>query len=586
MPVRISPGADCSCDPNIADTCNRIESGKGNMDRVWFRSYDPRVPHSVEYPDECLPVLVDRIAAKQPQNTATEFYGARLTYAEFWEHVKRFAHALNSLGVGRNTRVAIMLPNCPQAVIAYYAILWLGAAVVMTNPLYVERELEHQWGDAEAEVAVVLDHLFPKVEKVIPQTKVRTVIVTSMREYFPLHFKWLYPIRAWQKKLFTAVPYDGSILNFTKLIRSSPPWNRPFAASLDDVAMLQYTGGTTGVIKGVVLSHRNILANVAQLAAWFPDIRWGGERFLALLPFFHVFGMTVSMNLPLFAGCTLILLPRFEVKELIRTVQKGKPTVFPGVPSIYTAIVNHPEIRNFDVSSIRFCVTGSAPMPLEVLRNFESLTGSVIVEGFGLTEASPVTHANPIVGVRKPGSIGLALPNTDCRIVDLETGERVLPAGEIGELTVKGPQVMQSYWKMEGETAFALRDGWLYTGDIAKMDENGYVFIVDRKKDLIISKGYNIYPREIDEVLYEHPGVQDAVAVGVPDPKRGESVKVIIVPKPKETITEEEIIRFCKARLAAYKVPRSVEFRDSLPKTVVGKISRHELRRETIAKAE
>jgi len=556
------------------------------MDRVWFRSYDPRVPHSVDYPDECLPVLLDRIAAKLPRNIATEFYGAELTFAEFWEQVKRFACALSSIGVKRETKVAVMLPNCPQTVIAYHAVLWLGAVVVMTNPLYVEREMEHQWGDAEAEFAVVLDHLFPKVEKVLPQTKVRAVIVTSLREYFPLHFKWLYPIRAWQKKLFTAVPYSDTVLNFSRMIRSAQPSEHPCAASLDDVAMLQYTGGTTGVIKGVMLSHRNILANVAQLAAWFADIRWGAERFLALLPFFHVFGMTVAMNLPLFAGSTLILVPRFEVKELIGTVQKRKPTLFPGVPSIYTAILHHPKIGSFDVSSIRFCVTGSAPMPVEVLRNFENLTGSIIVEGFGLTEASPVTHANPINGVRKPGSIGLPLPDTDCRIVDLETGERELPAGEVGELTLRGPQVMQAYWKMPEETDFALRDGWLYTGDIAQMDEDGYVFIVDRKKDLIISRGYNIYPREIDEVLYEHPKILDAVAVGVPDPQRGEAVKVFVVPKSNEVLTEDEIVRFCKARLAAYKVPKSVEFRESLPKTVVGKISRFQLRRETLDKVE
>ena len=555
------------------------------MDRVWFRSYDPRVPHSVDYPGECLPVLVDRVAARFAENTATEFYGAELTFAEFWKHVKRFASALSSLGVRKGTKVAIMLPNCPQTVIAYYAVLWLGGAVVMTNPLYVEREIEYQWGDSGAEIAVVLDHLFPKVEKALPQTKIRKVIVTSLREYFPFLFKWLYPIRAWQKKLFTAVPYGDAVLNFSRLIGKSSPCTEPFAASLDDVAMLQYTGGTTGVIKGVMLSHSNILSNVAQLAAWFADIRWGGERFLALLPFFHVFGMTVAMNLPLFAGCTLILVPRFEVKELIRTVHKGKPTIFPGVPSIYTAIVHDPDIRKFDVSSIRFCVTGSAPMPVEVLRNFEELTGAIIVEGFGLTEASPVTHANPIDGVRKPGSIGLALPDTDCRIVDLETGERELSAGEVGELTIRGPQVMRAYWNMPGETDLALRDGWLYTGDIARMDEDGYVFIVDRKKDLIISKGYNIYPREIDEVLYEHPKILDAVAVGMPDPKRGEAVKVYVVPKANETLNAEEIIRFCKARLAAYKVPRVVEFRESLPKTVVGKISRFQLRREMLDKA-
>lgn len=554
------------------------------MDRLWHKNYDPRVPHSLEYPPECLPVLVDEIAKNLPDKIATEFYGAALTYQRFWDHVKRLARALGGLGVRRGSKVAIMLPNCPQTVIAYYAVLWLGGVVVMTNPMYVEREMEHQWGDSGAEFLVLLDHLFPKAEKVLPQTAIRTVIVTSIKEYLPFYLKFLYPLRAWQKKLFTAVPYSDSVLNFSGLIAGEIPSSDACPASLDDLAMLQYTGGTTGVAKGVMLSHRNIQANVVQLASWFPDVRRGAERFLSILPFFHVFGMTVAMNLPLYAGSAMILVPRFDVGELIRTVHKRKPTVFPGVPTIFTAIVNHPDVARFDVSSIRFCVTGSAPMPLEVLRKFESITGCVIVEGYGLSEASPVTHANPITGVRKPGAIGIPLPDTDCKIVDLESGSNDVPRGEPGELAVRGPQVMSAYWRMPGETKDALRDGWLYTGDIAQMDEDGFVFIVDRKKDMIISRGYNIYPREIDEVLYEHPKILDAVAVGIPDPYRGETVKVFVAPKPGVSLTEEEVINFCKERLAAYKAPRSVEFRESLPKTTVGKISRLELRKEALSK--
>ncbi len=556
------------------------------MDRIWYGSYDPRVPHAVDYPDLCLPLALERNAANFPDNIAIEFLGARVKYRDLWDRVSRLANALQFMGVTRGTRVAIMLPNCPQAIIAYYAVLWVGAIVVLTNPLYVERELEHQWGDAEAEYLIILDHLFPKVEKVLGKTKMRRVIVTSLKEALPFPLRYLYPLKARANKLFTAVPYTEAVLNFTKLIDSHRPEPPPFAADPDAIAALQYTGGTTGVSKGVMLSHRNLVSNVVQLVAWFPTLRFGVERFVGILPFFHVFGMTVTMNLPLYSACTIIVVPRFEVNDLLKTLQKTKPTLFPGVPTIFVAIVNHPKIRSFDLSSIRYCITGSSPMPLEVLRKFEEFTGAIIVEGYGLTESSPVTHANPLEGTRKIGSIGLPLPDTDARIVDLEMGIREMGPGEPGELLVRGPQVMGSYWKMPQETHQALRDGWLYTGDIATRDEEGYFFIVDRKKDMIISGGYNIYPREIDEVLYEHPKVLDAVAVGIPDDYRGEIVKAFIVVKPRESLTEDEIVKFCRERLAAYKVPRAVEFREFLPKSLVGKVFRRELRLEAMRQRE
>ncbi len=557
------------------------------MNQVWFKSYDPRVPRNAKYPDECLPRLLENCAKNLPQNPATEFYGAKLTYQVLWKQIQSLAGAFYRMGMRPGTKVAIMLPNCPQTVIAFYATLWLGGVVVMTNPLYVEREMEYQWKNSEAEFLIVLDHLFPRVEKVIPGTAIRKVIVTGIREYLPVHLKYLYPIRAKLKKLFTSVPYDDrKVFNFSRLIRSTPPLPPPCSVQLDDLALLQYTGGTTGISKGVMLSHRNIMSNVIQLASWFPDLRCGRERFLALLPFFHVFGMTVAMNLTFYSGSTAIMVPRFDIDEIMKTLKKSRPTIFPGVPTIYAAVNAHPKAKSFDLSSIRFCVTGSAPMPLEALRKFESLTGSIIIEGYGLSETSPVTHANPISGDRKPGSIGLALPDTDCKIVDLELGTTDLPIGEMGELVVRGPQVMSSYWKMPEETMNALRDGWLYTGDIAKMDNDGYVYIIDRKKDMIISGGYNIYPREVDEVLYEHPKVMDAVAVGVPDSYRGEIVKAYIVLRPGEEMTEDEIRSFCRERLAPFKVPRVIEFRDSLPKTAVGKISRKELRRQAILEQE
>ena len=555
------------------------------VERIWFKSYDADVPRAPEFPDQALPLLLQRTAARWSARTATEFIGAKLSYGALWDQVLRLAEALSRLGVKQGTRVAIMLPNCPQAVVSFYATLWLGGVVVMTNPMYVEREMEHQWRDAEAEVLIVLDHLFPKVERVVGETSIKQVLVTSIRDVLPFPLNWLYPLKARKQKLFMAVPYDGDkVLSLSRLIKDTPPSTRACPTRLDDLALLQYTGGTTGVAKGVMLAHRNILANVVQIRSWLPELREGGERFLAILPFFHVFGMTVAMNLPLYLGATCILVPRFEINDFIKTLHKSKPTIFPGVPTIYVAIVNHPKIGEYDLTSIRGCITGSAPMPVEILRRFESITGSVIIEGYGLSEASPVTHVNPVKGVRKPGSIGVAIPHTDCKIVDLETGRNELAVGEEGELMVKGPQVMQGYWQMPEETAATLEDGWLHTGDIAKMDEDGYVFIVDRKKDMIIAGGFNIYPREVDEVLYEHPKIVDAVTVGVPDPYRGETVKAFVVPKPGEDLTEAEVIAFCKSRLAAYKVPKTVELRESLPKTAVGKVLRKELRAEAAAR--
>lgn len=552
------------------------------MDRVWLNSYDADVSNHLDYPQEPLPMLLQKSIQQNAAKIATEFIGAKLTYADLWRQIQCLANALDKLGLKAGDKVAVMLPNSPQAIISYYAVLWLGGVVVMTNPMYVEREMEHQWLDSEAKFLIALDHLYPKISKVIADTGIEKSIYTSIKDYLPFPLNWLYPLKARRQKLFTAVPYGEEVLSFTRLIASTPPTPPQCPASLDDLALLQYTGGTTGAAKGVMLSHRNILANVVQIAGWFPDLHWGAERFISILPFFHVFGMTVGMNFPLYTGCTAILVPKFELENFLKTLQKTRPTLFPGVPTIFVAIVNHPDIRSFDLSSIRFCITGSAPMPVEVLKKFEELTGSIIIEGYGLTESSPVTHCNPLKGARKVGSIGIPLPDTDCKIVDIELGVEERPVNREGELLVRGPQVMQGYWKMPDETAATLRDGWLYTGDIATMDEQGYTFIVDRKKDMIIAGGYNVYPREIDEVLYEHPKILDAVAVGVPDPYRGETVKAFVVLKPGEKSTEQEIIAYCKSKLAAYKVPKMVEFRESLPKTIVGKILRKDLRREAI----
>ncbi len=498
--------------------------------------------------------------------------------------MSRFAASLSQLGVKAGDRVAIMLPNCPQTIIAYYAVLSIGAVVVMTNPMYVEREMIHQFNDSGAKVLVGLDHLFPRIAKVWKETPVEKLVITSIRDYLPFPLNLLYPFKAKKQKLNMKIPYGGSIHSFKRLVEDSPGNPPRPETDMGDVAALQYTGGTTGVAKGVMLTHNNLVVNVAQVSLWLPALEQGKERFLCVLPFFHVFGMSTAMNWPICIGATMTLLPRFEIKDFLKTIAKTRPTIALLVPTIFAAMVNYPEISKYDISSINYVVSGSAPLPVEIMNRFEHLTGSVILEGYGLTESSPVTHVNPVQSKRKAGSIGIAIPSTDARIMDLETGTKEQQVGQPGELVIKGPQVMKGYWNMPEETADTLKDGWLYTGDIAYMDEDGYVFIVDRKKDMIIAGGFNIYPRDIDEVLYEHPKIADAVSIGVPDEYRGETVKVFVVVKPGETLTEEEVIAHCEERLASYKVPRLVEFRDQLPKTMVGKVLRKELRAEELRK--
>jgi long-chain acyl-CoA synthetase len=554
------------------------------MEKTWHRFYDEGVPFDIDPPQDPIFACLERSAQAFPHMTATEFIGARLTYQQLADQVERFAASLSQLGVEPGDRVAIMLPNCPQTIITYYATLRIGGVAVMTNPMYVERELGHQLRDAGVKVLVGLDHLYPRIERVWKDTGVKQLVIASIRDYLPFPLNFLYPLKAKKQNLNMKVPFGGSIHSFKRLVQDStgdPP--RP-EVHADDLALLQYTGGTTGVAKGVMLTHRNLVANVMQVSAWLPTLNCGEERFICVLPFFHVFGMTTAMNWPIYLAATMTLLPRFETKDFLKTINKSRPTIALLVPTIFTALINYPEISKYNLSSINYVVSGSAPLPVEIMNRFGKLTGSVILEGYGLTEASPVTHVNPVKSKRKAGSIGIALPSTDARIVDLETGTEEQQVGQPGELVIKGPQVMKGYWDMEEETAKTIKDGWLHTGDIAHMDEDGYVFIIDRKKDMIIAGGYNIYPRDIDEVLYEHPKIADAVTIGVPDEYRGETVKIFVVVKPGETLTEEEVLAHCKERLASYKVPRLVEFRDELPKTMVGKVLRKELRSEELRK--
>lgn len=553
------------------------------MEYCWHRHYDLGVPTEIARPTMTLPQALAQTAQEFPQRLALRFLGMKLTYSQLLEQISRLAAGLGQLGLRPGERLGLLLPNCPQVVLSYYAALHLGAVVVMLNPLASPRELAQQLTDAGVRKLIALDHLTPKIQSLRAAVGLEHLIVTGLADYLPFPLNWLYPWKARRQGLATGVRPDQGHLSFTQLLKTSTPSTAGPPSDPEAIAVLQYTGGTTGIPKAAMLTHCNLMANIAQINAWLPRLQRGQERVLAVLPFFHVFGMTAAMNWPLCLGGTVIILPRFEVEQVLKTIQKYRPTVFPAVPTIFVALINHPRITRFNLSSIWGCISGSAPLPREVQERFESLTKGQILEGYGLTEAAPVTHLNPIQGTRKTGSIGLPFPSTEARIVDSESGTRELPPGEVGELIIRGPQVMSGYWRNPTETALVLRDGWLYTGDLATMDAEGYFYIVDRKKDVIIAGGYKIYPREVEEVLYQHPQILDAVVIGVPDAYRGETVKVYVVPKPGASLTAEEIQEFCKTQLAAYKVPKIIEFRSELPKTLVGKVLRRALKEEAAA---
>ena len=558
-----------------------------DFEKVWQANYPEHLKRNLEYPEVTVHGLLEGTAAKYPDLAATMFMGGKLTFRQLLDHVYRLAAALAALGVKKGDRVAIMLPNCPQAVIAYYGVLKAGGVVVEFNPLYVEREIEYQLKDSGARVMIALDLLVGRISKVREAAGLENVIWTSVKDYLKFPLKQLYPIKAKKQGQLVTVPDGPGNHQFTELIRRYPP--KPPEYEFDpaeDLCCLQYTGGTTGVSKGCMLTHRNMVVNAWQVANWMPGLRHGGEKILTVLPLFHSYGMTTCMNLASVIGATMILLPRFVIDDVLKTIHRYKPTLYPGAPTMYIAVINHPEVKKYDLKSIGACISGSAALPVEVQKRFEEITGGRLVEGYGLSEASPVTHCNPIFGLRKTGSIGLPFPDTVCKIMDIETGTTEPPVGEVGELVIQGPQVMKGYWNKPDETELTLRNGWLYTGDIAKMDEDGFTYIVDRKKEMIIAGGYNIYPREIEEVLFTHHKVQEAAAVGVPDEYRGETVKVFIVPKPGESPTAEEIIEFCREKLAKYKVPKYVEFRSELPKTIVGKVLRRVLAEEERKKRE
>ena len=546
--------------------------------RPWLAHYPDEIPKTMQFEERTLQSYLKEAAEKYPNKKAIHFIGKELSYKELYDSSLKLANQLQKLGVKKGDRVAIMLANTPQAVISYYGALFAGAIVVQTNPLYVEREVEHQLNDSGAEIMICLDLVFPRVANVMKKTKLRHVIVTGIKDYLPFPKNLIYPfIQKKRTGIDVNIEYSDRILNFVKVL--SDGLTKEVEIEIDpkeDLALLQYTGGTTGPAKGVMLTHYNLVANTSQCVSWMYKLRKGEERILAALPFFHVYGMTVVMNLSIMFYSKMIILPKFEPIDVLKTIEKQKATIFPGAPTMYIALLNHPKIKDFDLSSIEACLSGSAALPLEVQSKFEQLSGGKLVEGYGLTETSPVVIANFLWGNRKTGSIGVPWPNTDATILSIETGESAEP-NEIGEVMVKGPQVMKGYWKRPEDTQATFKDDWFLTGDMGYMDEEGYFYIVDRKKDMIIAGGFNIYPREIEEILYEHEKVQEACIIGVPDQYRGETVKAFIVPKEGQTVTEEELDQYCRKHLAAFKVPRLYEFRDELPKTMIGKILRRVL---------
>jgi len=556
-------------------------------EQVWLDYYDEGVPKTIKYPDIPLQALLENAARDFPNATCTIFKGARISYKEMNEITDKLAAGLASLGVKKGDRVGIFMPNTPQFVMAYFAVLKAGGVVVATNPLYSKREIEHQANDAGVEIMLVMSNFYNLIKQIQSETKIRKLIVTNIKETLPPLLGFLFGLTKEKKGGFRVDLAEGDIW-MKDLIDKYKPEDRPNVdVTPDDVAIFQYSGGTTGVPKGAIGLHRNLVANAVQIHEWIPMVEDGKDVVLMAIPLFHVYGMVAGMCFAIRSAASMVMIPNpRDLKDVLDSIQKYGASFYPGVPTMYNAINNYPDVQagKYDLSSIKACISGSAPLMLETKTEFERLTGGKLVEGYGLSEAPTATHCNPVLGENPPGSIGLPFPDVVAKIISLEDEVTPQPIGEIGELVIKGPQVFKGYHNMPTETANALRDGWLYTGDIAKMDEKGYFYIVDRKKELIKPGGYQVWPREVEEVISENPKVLEVGVAGIPDPYRGETVKAWVVLKPGETATEEEIRDWCKERLAKYKVPTHVEFKDELPKTTVGKILRRELVREEMEK--
>ncbi len=550
---------------------------------LWLKSYPPGVDWDMSFPVRSMIQLFDEAVAKYQRQICTHFLGKEMTYGEIGALVDRAAKGLQALGVEKGTRVGILLPNCPTFIIMYFAILKAGGVVVNMNPLYTEKELTYQVEDSGAELIVTVDLklTFDKVEALLASGVLKGAIVDSFAAYLPGLKSFLFRLlKGKDLAKPEASAQRSKITLFTELTDND---GMPEKVSIDaenDLAVLQYTGGTTGVPKGAMLTHQNLTVNSLHIKAWATNLSDGGERFMCILPLFHVFAMTTVMNFGIDTGGVIILLPRFELDQALKLIHATKPTVMPGVPTIDNAMMNHPKIKKFDLSSLKFCISGGAALPIEVKRGFEAASGCKLVEGYGLSETSPVVTCNPIDGPVKEGSIGLPMPATRLSLRDLEDPSKEVPLGEKGEICVAGPQVMKGYWNKPEETEKAFVGEFFRTGDVAYMDEEGFTFIVDRIKDLIICSGYNVYPRQVEEAIYEFPAVEEVTVVGIPDDYRGEAPKAFIKLKEGESATAEEILDFLKDKLSKIEMPAEIEFRDELPKTMIGKLSKKELREE------
>lgn len=549
----------------------------------WLANYDPGVPHVLDYTPESVCSLLDKAAEEHPDTLACIFRTFRLTYAQLREQAEIMAANLREHGLEAGDRIALMLPNLPQTVVAFWAVLKAGGVVVMTNPLYMEKELLHHIEDAGIRHIITVDLCWPKLEKLRSRLGIEKYFITSIADVLRFPYNWLYRFKAKRGGTAKEVPYDGrSILPYSALVKGTMRLSTTVHDPKGQTALIQYTGGTTGVPKGVMLSHANLTANIKQTLAVLHTLQGEKHVIASMLPLFHVYGLCTGLLVPTALYSTALLIPRYEPGELLRLLHQHGVTIFPGAPSVYLSLMQHKDLRKYSFPSLQCCISGSAPIPGSALEEFQNITGSKVIEGYGLTESSPITHLTPLRGMHKFGSIGMPLPGTEARIVDMDLGSVQLPPGKLGELIIRGPQVMQGYYKRPDETAGTIRNGWLYTGDIAYMDEDGYFFIVDRKKDMVIVGGYNVYPREIDEVLLEHPNISEAVAVAVLHPTRGETLKAYVVPKEGTTLTQQDVIGFCRKHLANYKVPRQVEFRGELPRAITGKVLRRVLRNEEL----
>lgn len=541
-------------------------------DKPWYKSWPPNMPKHIDYPMVPLFQLLRITSKKYPERKAISYFENNISYAELDALSDQFASSLVNKGVKQNDRVAIFLPNSPQFVIAYYGILKAGAVVTTLNPFHKEREVEQQLADSEAETIVTLNSLFQIVETIWKRTLLKRAILTEIND-FAKNPQNPSPLKQ-GPRLYSLV----ELLNESE--SKSPP--EPKIEPEETMAVLQYTGGTTGTSKGAMLTHLNLVSNAIMFAKWIKGHE-EKETFLTALPLFHIYGMTTSMNVPIFLGAKMVIPPRFSPPSILETIQTQKITVFCGVPTMYASLLANSDISKYDLTSIRICISGASPLPLGVQKQFMQLSGGLLAEGYGLTEASPVTHCTPSNATTKTirlGSIGLPLPDTDCKFVDPKTGKIQLKIGETGEMIVKGPQIMKGYWKNPEETTQVLRDDWLFTGDIGKMDENGYVYITDRKKDLIKYRDYSVYPHELEDILYEHPDVKICAVIGKPDPVAGEIPKAFVVLKENSKTSESNLMNFVNDKIAAYKNIRELELRKDLPMGTVGKVLRRVLREE------